>query len=462
MVEQKRRWLTRDRAFYRMLIALAIPISLQNLITFAVNFADNLMVSQLGDTAVSGVYMGNQIQTFLQLMLNGVVQTTGILAAQYWGKRDMKTIRGIVSLSMRVGIVLALVSNLIAAAAAGNLLGLLTDEAAVISVGCEYLIIVAFSFVFYAIAQIVIAAMRSVENARIGMYISLIALVANVCLNYVMIFGKLGCPAMGIRGAAIATLISRIVECMAAILYARFCDKKLKLSVSDFVSPLKNSFPAKDFFRCGLPIVAGEIVWAINTVTQSGILGHYSEEVITASSITGNMHTLVYIWVTGLASAIGVITGKTVGAGDNEKVKEYARTTQLLFLCVGAFTSCFIFCMRAPFVSLYAVSEQAAAYAMQFLAVLAVTMLGSCYQMPCLMGLVKAGGNVSFVFKNDTIHVFLIVLPLGLLAAHFGAAPWLVFALLKCDQILKCIVAAVVVNRYRWIRNLTAKTASEK
>ena len=335
-----------------------------------------------------------------------------------------------------------------------QLIGLLTPEAEVIAQGTVYLSVVAWSFLFYAAAQIIIAAMRSVENARVGMYISLIALFVNIILNYIMIFGKLGFPAICIRGAAIATLIARIVECAAAVVYARFVDRKMNLRTGDFFGGV-NRLLMKDFLRYGMPIMAGEIVWAINTITQSGILGHFSTEVITASSVTGNMHTLVYIWVTGLASAVGVITGKTVGAGDVEKVKEYARTTQVLFLGVGLFTGTFILCMRSAFVSLYAISAEAMAYAMQFLIVLGISMIGSCYQMPCLAGLVKAGGDTSFVFKNDTIHVFLVVLPSALLASYLGAPPWVVFSCLKIDQILKCIVAAVKVNRYQWIRNLT-------
>ncbi len=453
-VIQKRPIFTRDKSFYRSLIALAIPISLQNLITFAVGFADNLMVSQLGDAAVSGVYMGNQIQTFLQLMLTGVVQTTGILAAQYWGKRDMRSIKEIVSLAMRVGLGLGLFTMVLALLLPTQLIGLLTNETDVIADGAAYLTIVAWSFLFYAVSQILIAAMRSVENAKVGMYISLIALVFNISLNYILIFGKLGLPAMGIRGAAIATLISRLVECLAAMLYARLVDRNMQLCLRDFLIHPRRVL-VRDFARYGAPIMAGEIVWAINTITQSGILGHFSKAVISASSIAGNMHNLVYIWVRGLASAVGVITGKTVGSGNVEKVKEYARTTQVLFLGVGVFTTSLILLIRVPFISLFAVSADAVLYARQFLIVMAVSMLGTCYQMPCLSGLVKSGGDISFVFKNDTFHVFCIVLPSALIASHLGAAPWVVYACLKCDQILKCFVAVVKVNRYKWIRNLT-------
>ena len=242
----KKVWLTRDPTFYRMLGALALPISLQNLITFAVGFADNLMVSRLGDAAVSGVFMGNQLQTFLQLLMTGVVQTTGILAAQYWGKRDMTSIKQIVSLSMRAGLALGLITMLAALLFPTQLIGLLTTEADVIAEGAAYLSIVAWSFGFYAVSQTIVAAMRSVENARVGMYISLVTLVVNIGLNYVLIFGKLGLPAMGIRGAAIATLIARVIECAAAVAYARFVDTKMNLRLSDFFCGV-NRLLAGDF-----------------------------------------------------------------------------------------------------------------------------------------------------------------------------------------------------------------------
>ena len=163
----------------------------------------------------------------------------------------------------------------------------------------------------------------------------------------------------------------------------------------------------------------------------------------------------------GMSSAVSVITGKTVGEGKVAQMKEYARTVQLLFLGLGLLTGGMIALLRAPFISLYAgITPQARLYSMQFILVLSVTMIGTCYQAACLAGLVKAGGDVGFVFKNDAIFVFLVVLPSAFIAARLGAAPWVVFALLKSDQILKCFVAVVKINRFDWIRNLTRGDAA--
>jgi Na+-driven multidrug efflux pump len=202
--------------------------------------------------------------------------------------------------------------------------------------------------------------------------------------------------------------------------------------------------------------VAGEVVWSINMMFNSKILGGYGETVITAASVANTLNTLAFITISGLASAVGIITGKTVGAGKTELMKEYARTTQILFLGVGLFSGALLALIGRPFVGLYGgISDEAARQSLNFARVLAVTIIGTGYQMPCLFGLVKSGGDISFVFRNDTLFVFLVVLPSAALAAYLGAPAWVTFACLKCDQILKCFVAVVKVNRYNWMKKLT-------
>lgn len=446
--------LTRDKTFYTSLVRLAIPVALQNLITFAVTFADNLMVGAIGDSAISGVYMGSQIHTFLQMFSAGIEGAILILAAQYWGRQDRTSIKRIISIGIHFSLIFGAVLTAICAMIPETILGIFTRERSVIADGAQYLGIVCFSYVFFCITQSLIAAMRSVEVAHIGMIVSAISLVVNIGLNYVLIFGKMGFPAMGIRGAAIATLISRIVEAAVMFGYVFLIDKRLKLKVSDLLKTDK--VLRKDFVRYGLPIVGGQVVWSINLMGNSIIMGRFDQYVIAAVSIANTMNTLAYVSMNGMATAVGVITGKTVGAGKTELMKEYARTTQVLFLCLGVLTGLLVFLLRIPFISLYSgIDPQTAEYASQFCFVLAVTSVGTCYQAACLFGLVKSGGDIGFVFKNDTIFVFLVVLPSAIIALLLGAPPWVVFACLKCDQILKCIVAYFKINSYNWMKNLT-------
>ncbi len=444
---------TKDRSFYRTLIALAIPISLQNLITFAVNFADNLMIGSLGDNAISGVYVGNQLQSVLQMFVGGIEGAILILAAQYWGKKDTASIRKVVSIGVKFALGVGIVMTLVAVSFPEWMIRIFTKEPGVIQEGAAYVQIVGFTYLFFSISQVMIASMRSVETAKIGLYISIMALVVNVSLNYVLIFGHLGFPALGVRGAAIATLISRVMEMAVSVCYVFVVDKKLKLGIRDLLHTDRTLL--RDFVRYGLPVIGGQVVWSVNMLANTKILGYYSAEVIAATSITGMLHNLIYVWMNGLSSAVGIITGKTVGAGQYEKMKEYSKTVQMIFLFVGLISGAAVFLARDGFISLYNASPAAQEYSRQFINVISITIIGTCYQAACLFGLVKSGGDISFVFKNDTIFVFLVVIPSSLIAMWLGAPPWVVFACLKCDQILKCFVALVKINRYNWMKNLT-------
>ncbi len=453
---------TKDRSFYRSLILLAVPISLQNLVTFAVNFADNVMIGSLGDDAISGVYVGGQLQSVVQMFVGGIEGAILILAAQYWGRKDRDSIRKVVSIGVKFALGVGLFTTLVAVLFPQWVIRIFTTEPGVIREGAAYVQIVGFTYLFFSVSQVMIAAMRSVETARIGLYISCMALVVNVCLNYVFIFGHLGFPAMGVRGAAVATLISRIMEMCVSIGYVFFVDKKLRFGWRDLLHT--DGQLLRDFVRYGLPIIGGQVVWAVNSLANTKILGYYSAGVIAAASITGMLHNLVYVWMNGMSSAVGIITGKTVGASQYEKMKEYSKTVQMIFLFVGLISGAAVFLFRDGFISLYNASPEAQEYSRQFINVISVTIIGTCYQAACLFGLVKSGGDISFVFKNDTIFVFLVVIPSSLIAMWLGAPPWVVFACLKCDQILKCFVAIVKINRYNWMKNLTrdASTAEKE
>ncbi len=445
--------ITKDKSFYQMLIALAIPVALQNLITFAVNFADNLMVGALGDTAVSGVYMANQLQTFLQFFTAGIEGALIILATQYWGKKDTQSIKKIISVGTHFALLSGVIITLVCFFTPQWVISIFTNDMGVVASGAVYLKIVCFSYIFFCITQVLIASMRSVECAKIGMTVSCISLFANIGLNYVLIFGKPVFPALGVAGAAVATLISRIIEASVMIVYVLKIDTRLQLTIRSFSK--SDKLIRRDFIKYGVPIILGNIVWSINLMANSAILGRFGEEVITATSVANTMNSLAYVTMNGMAAAVGIITGKTIGEGKYDLMKEYAYTVQILFLTLGLITGGVIAAVKLPFIGLYSgISREATAFSNQFISVLSVTIIGTCYQAACLMGLVKSGGDIGFVFKMDTIFVFLIVLPSAIISAYLGAPPWVVFACLKCDQILKCLVAVIKINKFNWMKNL--------
>ncbi len=449
---------TKDKDFYRRLLVLALPIALQNLVTFSVGLCDNLMIGALGDDAVSGVYMGNQIQMLLQVFSGGIEGVILILSAQYWGKKDSESIRKISSIGVRVAVLFGILLTLLCMLAPKFTISLFTDKPQIIDTGAEYLRIAAASYIPFCITQALIASMRSVESPKIGLAVSFASLVINFIMNYALIFGNFGAPALGVRGAALATLIARVCEALIIILYVLILDKKLKFTVKYIFSFDKSLFA--DFFKHGTPIIAGQLVWAVNMLSCSAIMGRQGTDgIVAALSIASTLHGLAYVVMNGMSGAVGIITGKTVGEGKEKLMREYAVTTQVIFLILGILTGAAVFVLRDPFISLYNITLAAAREARLLINVLAVCVVGTCYQAACLGGLVKSGGDISFVFKNDALFVFLIVIPSALIATRLGAAPWVVFAALKCDQILKCFVAVWKINRFDWMKNLTRGTA---
>jgi putative MATE family efflux protein len=451
---------TAKEPFYSTIVRLALPISLQNLISFTVNFADNIMVGRLGDLAISGVFIGNQIHTLLQFIAGGIGTALVILATQYWGRGDTKSIRSITAICFWAAFLAGAVFTLFASGFTKFLTGILSADPAVVAAAIPYMRITGFSFICFSLSQVMIFSLRSVENVRFGMNIALVTLCVNISLNYVLIFGKLGFPALGITGAAVATLIARIVEVIIVMIYIFKFDTKIRLVLGDLFS-LERKFIG-DLIKYGMPVVAGDIVWAANAFAYTVIVGRFSADIIASFNITGMMNTLVYIWISGLAMAVGIMTGKKVGSGETAGIKPYAYRVQRFFLCVGIFTGLFVFFGKDFLISFYNISPDAVIGTRLLMTVLSCTIAGTAYQMTSLFGLVKSGGNISFIFKNDTIFVFLVVIPSAIIALVLQAPAWVIFLCLKCDQILKCFVALVVVNRFRWMKNLTRTIHSNK
>ena len=417
--------LTKDRSFYKTLFLLAIPIALQNFISYGVNFMDNLMIGKLGEIDIAGVYIGNQFQTVVQLMVNGITGSLTILGAQYWGRKDTLRIRQLTAISIRCAIVLGIVFTFVALLLPRPILSLFSKDPLVLDSGVKYLTIVCWSYIFFCYSMTLVASMQAVEQVKIGLYITILALFTNVGLNYVLIFGKLGLPALGVRGAALATLISRMIESAVLTVYVCAVDKKLEFSLKSFF--LNGDGLFRDLVRCGAPIMGAWIVWAINNLAQTAIMGRVGTEAVSAVSIANNLSQLLFMAVLGLAAALGIITSKTVGAGEYEKMKEYAITAQLIFLGVGIVVAGIFYLLKDTVISFYNLTEETKRITDQFMIVLVVAQVGRCYQATCLQGLVRAGGDTSFIFKNDTIFVFGVLLPSALNALYvFNAPAWVI------------------------------------
>lgn len=446
--------LTRDRSFYKDFLSLMLFIALQNAIVFGVNLADNIMLGNYSQDALSGAALANQVQFLLQMIIGGVGEGVVVLASQYWGKRELDPIRRVVGVGVRMGALFGLVFLLAGLLLPRPILRLLCSDPAVLDEGVTYLRIVALTYLPFCLSTVLLAALRSVEIVKIGFVTSLATLVINVGLNYVLIFGHLGLPRLGAAGAALATLISRLVELAIILVFALGLDKRLKLRFRHLVQ--RDRLLYQDFIRVAMPVVLSGAIWGVAMFVQTAILGHMGADAIAANSIAASLFSLISVVSYGAANAASVFTGKTVGSGNMEKLREYVNTMQILFLVIGLLSGAALFAFKDLIVSTYDVTDTARTLADQFVSVLSVTLVGTSYQVACLTGIVRGGGHTRFVLYNDLIFMWLIVLPSSALAAYvFKLSPLVVFICLKSDQILKCFVAVVEVNRYTWVRKLT-------
>jgi len=447
-------WLVRKPDFYKTLLMLAVPIVLQNSLSMGVGLADNVMVGQLGETAVSGVMVANQVNNIIAFLVMGISAALVILAAQYWGKEDVESVKNIISIAIRVTLAVGAFASVLMIFIPHLVLRIFTNEAAVIAEGVLYIRIIAFSYLFFCLTHTLIGAMRCVEVVRIGVVVSFSTLIISVSLNYLLIFGNFGFPEFGVRGAAIATLTARIIEAFIMVVYVRFVDKRLMLRFKDLLHT--NVQLVKDFFKYGIPVVGGDVSWAAIGALKVAVLGRMGESAMAANSITVLLMQLVTVTVWSVAAACAVIIGKTVGSGDFDLVRQYTRTMQVIFVCMGVLAGLGIFALRDVFISIYNFTPYTQDMARQFMTIISISVVFSAYHAPCFVGIIRAGGDTKFVFIVDFLCSWLQVLPLTFIMAFVvQAPPWVVFLCIYSDQFYKWIIADVKTNRFKWIKNLT-------
>lgn len=444
----------KDKYFYKTFFSLFSVVALQNIIVFSVNLADSMMLGAYSETAMSGVSLANQIQFLLQMFVNGAANGLVVISSQYWGKKQTEPIKKVFAAAFFAGVIISTVITAAVLISPEGILGILSDEREIVLEGAEYIKILALSYVIFAVTNILIALMRSIEAVKIGFVTSLIALFVNISLNYCLISGNFGFPEMGAEGAALATVISRVVEFLAVVIYVFFIDKRLKLKLRDFVS-LEKSY-VRDYIKAGLPLMGSGGSWGVAMTIQTAIIGRLGAEAIGANAVAAPIFQVVSVLYTSSGNASSVLIGKTVGENDIPRVKKYSKKLQIMYIVIGIISCVSLLLARDTIISFYDISEATAALSASFINILSITVIGSSYEAPCLCGIVSGGGDTKFVFKNDIIFMWCMVLPLALLSAFVFRWPVPVtFFILKSDQITKCLVAVVKVNRYKWIKHLT-------
>ena len=444
----------RDASFYRTFFPLLLVIVLQQLAALAVNLADNIMLGRYSELALSGASLVNQLQFTLQQIAAGIGMGIVVLAAQYWGQKRTEPIKKIISLGVKCGFFSGVLFFAISQLAPAGVLGLFTRDTEVIAEGVRYLKVICWTYPVFGLSNSLMYALQSVETAMIGTVMSCSTICINVCLNYCLIYGNFGAPELGIVGAAVATLVSRLVELGIILVYILFLDKKLHMKLWELLQ--WDGTYLQDYSKVSTPIVISGLLWGVAQAAQTAIPGHMSATAIAANSIAIILFEIFAVLGAACANTASVVTGKTIGAGKLDKVKAYSKTMQGIFLLGGLFSGGMLFWCKDWIVNFYTVSPAVKAMAVDFMTVLSVASIGSCYEYPVEGGIIAGGGSTKYAAVVDNLFMWLFTIPSAALSAFvFQFPPVVTFAFLKADQILKCIPNCITCNRYRWVKRLT-------
>lgn len=445
---------TRDRSFYRVFFPLLLVISLQQLAALAVNMADNLMLGRYTELALSGATLVNQIQFVLQQIAAGIGLGIVVLASQYWGQRRLEPIKKIINIGVKSGLLIGVLFFAAARLFPVQLLSLFTSDQAVIAEGVKYLNVICWTYLVFSVSNSLMYSLQSVETAVIGTVMSLSTICINICLNYCLIYGNCGAPELGIVGAAVATLISRAVELVIILAYVLAVDKKLRMTAREL---FRIDFTyLRDYIRVASPIVLSGLLWGVAQAAQTAVLGHISAVVIAANSIATIISQIFAVVGMSSANAASVTIGKTIGAGRLDLVRSYSKTMQGIFLLIGLVFGSAMFLLKDVIVSFYSVSAETRALALQFITVMSVTIVGTCYEYPVEGGIIAGGGDTKYAAWMDNLFMWLFTIPSAFLSAFvFHFPPVVTFCFLKADQIIKCLPNAITCARFRWVHILT-------
>lgn len=445
---------TRDKGFYRTFFPLLLVIALQQLAALTVNLVDNLMLGTYSELALSGATLVNQLQFVLQQIAAGIGMGIVVLASQYWGQRRTGPIKKIISMGMIFGIAAGLIFFILSTFMPRALLSLFTGDDAVIEEGLRYLKVMRWTYLLFAVSNTLMYALQSVETAMIGTVMSLSTIVINACLNYCLIYGHFGAPELGVTGAAIATLTSRTVELLIILIYTLYIDKKLRMKLREIFS-LDGTY-LRDYVKVSTPVIVSGLLWGIAQAAQTAVLGHISAQVIAANSIAVTVSQVFAVFGMACANVASVVTGKTIGEGRLDMVRSYAKTMQGIFLTLGTILGILLFLCKGPIVGIYRISAETRALSLQFLTILSVTTIGSCYEYPVESGIIGGGGSTKYAAMTDNLFMWLFTIPSAVLSAFvFHFPPAVTYCCLKADQLLKCIPNSIVCNRFRWVKILT-------
>ena len=460
------RLFVKDRSFYSKLLSIAVPTTLQSLITFTVNIADTVMVGSLGEYSIAGVALGNQFSFLYQITCFGIAGGMGVLTAQFWGKEDREAMGAGLSIILKIAFVVGLLFVITTAFFPLSIMTVYTTDPTVRAEGASYLRLLSLAYLFTGMTTMMSSILRTAGVVKLTLFTNCIALVVNISLNWILIFGRFGAPRMGVAGAALATTICRIVEFAIIAIFLLKIDDKIRFRLRMLLHWDKDIF--RNYIKNGVPVIVSDILLAVGNNMTSIVLGRMGAVVTSATSIANTINQVTSVFLMGVANAAGIITGNTVGAGRYKEAKEYGKTFLALTVVVSIFAIGLILLIKGfifkPFtiggnvVKVFNVGEETENLAGQIIYTLAAMSVFMTLSNVLTKGILRSGGDTRFLMVADVIFLWLVSIPLGFLTGlYLKWAPYLVFFFLRIDEVIKSIWCLFRFNSGKWIRNVAVR-----
>lgn len=447
------RLLFHDRAFYRVLLRLAIPIILQNFITAAMNIIDVAMIGQLGETAVAAVGLSNQAFFVLSLLLFGISSGSAIFTAQFWGQRDVANVRRVLGLCLFLGVSGGTVFTIISVFFPSAFLGIYTRDLAVIEAGSPYLRISGLGYILTAITFSYASILRSTEEVRLPMLVSVIAIIFKTVLSYLLIFGHLGLPQLGILGGAIGTVVARFLECVLLISLTYLRKTAAAASLSE-MNGFKGGYLRK-YIKTAMPVAFNELAWSLGITTYNLVYARIGTEAIAAMNIVFSIENLAFVAFIGISEATGIMIGNRIGAGEEQQAYQYARRSIILGVMGALMIGGVILLSSGAILSIYNISATARDYSHKVLIISALSLWLRVTNLLIIVGVIRAGGDTRFGMVLDVSSIWLVGVPLALLGGFVFHLPvYHVYLLIMAEEAIKLAIGLYRFASKRWINNL--------
>ncbi len=444
-----------NRAFTQQLIKLVLPIAFQQFMLSLVSASDAWMLGALSQDALSAASLAGQVIFVENLFLAAMTIGFSIFAAQFWGSRDFASFEEIFAYVLRLSVAVSLIFFAAALFTPQLLMQIFTNDAALIALGATYLRTVAPSFVLTALSQIYLCMLKNSTRAGLASAISATSVLVNILLNALLIFGLCGLPRLGVAGAALATVLARIIEVLWCLIE---CKRRPLIRLRREVLFQITSDLKEKFWKYSRPVLCNEIVWGIGFTMFSVILGHLGTDAVAANAIASVVKSLSVCFCIGLASGGGILVGNLLGAGDLEEAKAYGSRLTVLSVLFGVASGLVILLLSPMILHVTGLSAQATVYLKWMLFICSYYLVGKSVNTTTIAGIFCAGGDSKFGLRCDAVTMWVIIVPAGLLAAFVLKLPVMaVYFILNLDELIKLPAVYRNYKKYKWVRNLTGK-----